>query len=205
MYTNGCIKYDFYDLLIISPHQKALMIMTEILQDEPDLDIIRTLIDMHANLDWMYDNIFTPLHYSAFNNKPEITKILIDSGANVNIKNEKDMTPLHIASLKNSSDICKMLLRAGADKNSKDSGGYIPLHWAIKACNIDIVNLLLDYEADPNIKGDYGYYYRDLYLIFKNIIMKIYYLIIFNLCLFKKSLGPRSSIIVYFCISINFA
>ncbi len=167
MYTNGGIKYDFYDLLIMSPHQKALMIMTEILQDEPDLDLIRTLIDMYANLDWMHDNSFTPLQYAAFNDKPEVARILIDSGANVNIKNEKNMTALHIASWKNSSDICKMLIKAGADKNAKDSGGYTPLHWAITACNIDIVNLLLDYEADPNIKDDYGYSYRDLYPIFK--------------------------------------
>lgn len=167
MNTNVNIKYDFYDLLIISPHKKALMIMTEILQDEPDLDLIRTLVDMHANLDWMYDDSLTALHYAAFNNKSEIAKILIDSGADVNIKSERHMTPLHVASWKNSSDICKMLIKSGADKNAQDSKGYTALHWAVTCYNTDIINLLLDYGVDQDIKDDYGYSYKDLYPLFK--------------------------------------
>ena len=54
--------YDIYELMITPPNKKAEMIMDELKKDEPNLNLVRDLIALGANIDWQNHNEWTALH-----------------------------------------------------------------------------------------------------------------------------------------------
>ena len=83
--------YDIYELMIIPPNKKAEMIMDELKKDEPNLNLVRDLIALGANIDWQNHNEWTALHECAFSNHKDILRVLIDAGADKSIRDNEGM------------------------------------------------------------------------------------------------------------------
>eukprot|EP00658_Telonema_sp_P-2_P003854 TRINITY_DN11441_c0_g2_i11.p1 TRINITY_DN11441_c0_g2~~TRINITY_DN11441_c0_g2_i11.p1 ORF type:complete len:344 (+),score=99.84 TRINITY_DN11441_c0_g2_i11:65-1096(+) len=75
---------------------------------------------------------FTPLHYAAKRNSPEIGKMLLDHGAELEARSRDFATPLHVAAEYNSTEMAMMLINAGARVNPKDTPRPTPLWWATR-------------------------------------------------------------------------
>ena len=122
--------YDPYELMIIPPNKKGEMLVSEVEKPEPNLNLVRDLITLGANLDWQDDYGRTALHYCGQYDHLEIAKMLIEAGADVNIQHDRGWTPLHIFTFYNHSRIVGMLLDAGADKTISDNEGRLPYELA---------------------------------------------------------------------------
>ena len=122
--------YDPYELMITPPNKKGEMLVEEIQKLEPNLDLVRDLIALGANLDWLDDYGRTALHCCGQYDHLEIAKMLIDAGADVNIQHSRGWTPLHIFTFYNHSRIVGMLIDAGADKTIPTNDGRLPYELA---------------------------------------------------------------------------
>jgi ankyrin repeat protein len=93
--------YDPYELMIIPPNKKTEMIVGEIKGDETNLNLVRDLITLGANLDWRDEEFLgmTVLHIAVFWNNMEAVRILVEAGADVNAQDDDGCTPYDLASL----------------------------------------------------------------------------------------------------------
>ena len=123
-------EHDPYELMIIPPNKKAEMIIEELRKDKANLNLVRDLIVLGANVDWQDNFGRTALHYCGQYDHIEIAKMLIDAGADVNIQHSRGWTPLHIFTFYNHSRIVRMLIDAGADKTISDNEGRLPYEFA---------------------------------------------------------------------------
>ena len=124
-------SYDPYELMIMFPNKKAEMLIDEIQkEDKVNLNLVRDLITLGANVDWQDDYGRTALHYCAQYDHLDIARMLIDAGADVNIQHSRGWTPLHIFTFYNHLEIVRMLLDAGADKKIPDNEGRLPYDFA---------------------------------------------------------------------------
>lgn len=98
------------------------------LKCEPNIEIIKLLINKGADVNGKNYTDSSPLHYAvALKNKgTEIIKLLIDKGADMNTKNCYGDTPLHRTVFR-SLENAKILIEHGADVNAKDNDGKTPL------------------------------------------------------------------------------
>ena len=152
--------YDPYELMITPPNKKAEMIIRELekLEQklEPNLNLVRDLITLGANLDWQ-DNVgWTALHWCVNMNHPEFARMLIDAGADVNIQRKDGSTALHWCAVWNRSEIAKMLIDAGADVNIQGNDGWTALHYCALRNHPKISRVLLDAGADKTIPTNNG-------------------------------------------------
>ena len=151
--------YDIYELMIIPPNKKAEMIMREIKKkDKANLNLVRDLITLGANLEWQ-DNVgFTALHVCAFNNHPEIARILLDAGADLNMRESYyGLTALHECAYWNRPEIARILIDAGADLNMQVNDGWTAVHVCARFNRPEIARMLIDAGADLNIQSNCGF------------------------------------------------
>ena len=135
-------SYDPYELMIIPPNKKAEMIIGEIYKDEPNLNLVRDLIALGANVDWQdEDNYnYTPLHLAVREKSVEITRMLIDAGADLDVQDTWGSdTPLHDAAFFGRVEIARMLIDAGARKDIPNDVGKLPYDLA---STINMKNIL---------------------------------------------------------------
>ena len=126
-------SYDPYELMITPPNKKAEMLIHETRTIWPNLDLVRDLISLGANLDWQDDRGRVPLHVCAKWNHPEIARMIIDAGADLNIQDENGMTALHWCAWTTDPELLRMLIEAGADKTIPDNRGRLPYDLTIKS------------------------------------------------------------------------
>ena len=74
---------------------------------------------------------WTPLHKTAYYNKPEVAKVLLANGAQVNVRGNDGMTPLHRAAEHNKPEVAKVMLANGAQVNVRDKYGRTALDRAM--------------------------------------------------------------------------
>ena len=124
-------EHDPYELMILPPNKKAEMIIRELEKgDKANLNLVRDLIVLGANLDWQNNDGWTALHWCAYFNHPEIAKMLLDAGADVNIQDEDGYTALHVSAFNNRIEITQVLIDAGADKTIYNNDGELPYELA---------------------------------------------------------------------------
>ena len=182
----GDSSYDPYELMLIPPGKKAEMIMKECEFEHPNVDLIRDLVAMGADLDWYNESLGSPLRSAVVYGKLEVCKILLeagatldstllhisifrlnlsisilkfllDAGADPNALNHNEETPLHSAArFTRNTEVFRMLLEAGADPNVKDGFTLTPLHHAALVDLRDVIVLFLEYGADINVQGKNG-------------------------------------------------
>jgi len=121
-------SYDPYELMIIPPNKKAEMLMKEIGDKKPNLNLVNDLIALGANLDWQDEFGWTALIKAVRFGESGIVQMLIGAGADVNVQNDNGQTPLHVAAFihMGKTDIARMLIDAGAKKDVKDKKGRLP-------------------------------------------------------------------------------
>ena len=148
--------YDPYELMIIPPNKKTEMIVKELRKVEPNLNLVKDLIVLGANLDWQDNDGRTALDWCAWKNHPELARILIEAGADLNIQRNDGWTALHWCARNNRPEIARMLVDAGVDVNIQRNDGMTALHLCAYNNNSDIAKMLIDAGADKTIQDDYG-------------------------------------------------
>ncbi|CAF1467538.1 unnamed protein product [Rotaria sp. Silwood1] len=121
------------------------------------LDIIRLLIQHHANLEIEDKDGDRAVHHAAFGDEAEVLELLAKSGADLNARNKRRQTALHIGVCKGHFDVCKTLLSNGAHPGIQDSDGDTPLHDAISKRRDDLIIILLEYNADVATCNNNGF------------------------------------------------
>jgi ankyrin repeat protein len=89
--------YDIYELMITPPNKKAEMIIEEINKLEPNLNLVRDLITLGANLELRDDEGWSALFWCAFMNQPDIARMLIDAGADKTMPRNDGRVPYQLA------------------------------------------------------------------------------------------------------------
>ena len=149
--------YDPYELMITPPNKKAEMIIRELEKgDKANLNLVRDLITLGANLDWQDNFGETALHWCVWYNHLEIARMLIETGADVNIQLNDGITALHCCAVSNHLDIARMLIDAGADVNIQRKDGSTALHRCAYFNRPEIARMLLDAGADKTIPNNEG-------------------------------------------------
>ena len=151
-------SYDPYELMIIPPNKKAGMIVGEIWKDEPNLNLVRDLIVLGANVNWQDEENYnsTPLHVVSIFGSVEIARMLIDAGADLNVQDKDGWTALHEAARNGQVEVARMLIDAGADLDVQGKWNRTPLHWAARDGEVEIAKVLLDAGARKDIRDDEG-------------------------------------------------
>lgn len=122
--------------------------------EENILEIATMLLDAGASVS---TTRFSPLHYAAFQGRPNVVSLLLARGADIKNVNSNGFTALESA-LHNrkvpESQVVKtvrILCEAGMDPNQAKQDEDPPLHWAARHKWAEVVALLLQYKADPNV------------------------------------------------------
>ena len=152
-------SYDPYELMIMFPNKKAEMIIGEIYKDEPNLNLVRDLIALGANIDWQNEDNYnyTPLHLAVREESVEIARMLIDAGADLDIQDTWGSdTPLHDAAFFGRVEIARMLIDAKADLDVQDNDGRTPLHRAAGNGRVEIARMLIDAGSRKDIRDEDG-------------------------------------------------
>jgi ankyrin repeat protein len=89
--------YDIYELMITPPNKKAEMIIEEINKLEPNLNLVRDLITLGANLELRDDEGWSALFWCAFMNQPDIARMLLDAGADKTMPRNDGRVPYQLA------------------------------------------------------------------------------------------------------------
>ena len=152
------LKHDPYSLMITPPNKKTEMIIEEIKKKTPNLNLVKDLITLGANLEWRdeEDCECNLLHICAQYNSKKIAKLLLESGVNPNVLDSNHYTPLHYASANNSTDIALFLIKLGSDINARNECGFTPLHEAVDWIHDGMVTLLVKNGADLNVQDENG-------------------------------------------------
>lgn len=131
------------------PHQNQTALMWAAAERHPD--VVKALIDAHADLTATSKQGFTAIHFAARVGDLESVKLLLAAGVDVNILTHTadgaanrvtnqlgiaksigniGYTPLLVAAVRGQVDLALYLLDHGADPNIL-AAGYTPLHWAV--------------------------------------------------------------------------
>lgn len=117
-------------------------------------DIVKVLIENHADLELREETDYTPLMIAAGNGYIDIVKELITNGSDINVKTYDDISALLLAVYKSQIEIVKFLIANGADVNiivqNGVNKGISLLQIGIIQQNKEIIQLLLNEKADLN-------------------------------------------------------
>ena len=101
------------------------------------------------------DKLYTPLHYAAALDKPDIAVILLAHGANVNAEDAFGTTPLLAAVSGEHLDTIRLLLAHGANVRAAErKTGQNALMRGVR--KVEIARLLLDHGLDVNARDNAG-------------------------------------------------
>ncbi len=148
-----------------------------------DVNKMRQLVRVGANINAKDDNGWTTLHTAAVMNSAAIAKYLLDAGMKVNVPLKDDgepftdelkkklrtitgtsydrwtrdgEVPLYLAARENAFGVAALLIEKGADINAKNNYGYAPLHNAAWRNGVEVAALLIEKGADINAKDSSG-------------------------------------------------
>ncbi|RYP23453.1 hypothetical protein DL767_008810 [Monosporascus sp. MG133] len=124
---------------------------------EGNVAIVRTLLDVRANVTVANKDGRTPLNSAAGSGHIEVVKLLLEKGADVTIADKFGMTPLHTASFKGYVEVVKLLLEKGADVTVTDKDGWTPLNLASDNGHVEVVKLLFKKGADITAATNNGW------------------------------------------------
>jgi ankyrin repeat protein len=89
---------------------------------EPHPEIVRVLIEAHADVSVSAAKGYTPLMFAARNGDIAMAKILIEAGARVNDRGSEGIHPLPLSIMSGQFDFAQFLLDQGADPNGAIDG-----------------------------------------------------------------------------------
>jgi hypothetical protein len=111
-------------------------------------DVIRLLLDKHADANAQDKRGFTPLEAAASNGHAKAVKTLIDGGATLDAQDHKyGGTALMAASAAGHLEVVRLLLVAGAKTNLRAKNGMSALGMAIKQGRDEVARALKEHGA----------------------------------------------------------
>jgi ankyrin repeat protein len=118
--------------MMIPPNKKSEMIIQEIENGEPNLNLVQDLITLGANLEWRDEDVRnkTVLHIAAIYGRVEIVRMLIDAKVELDIQDNDGWTALHWAATRGITKNAQILVDAGARKDIPDIEGKFPYDYA---------------------------------------------------------------------------
>jgi len=111
-------------------------------------DVVRTLIEFHADVNHASYSNSTPLRAACFDGRLDIVKFLLEQNADLHIANKYNNTCLMIAAYKGHTDVVSYLLKNGAQPNTVATCGATALYFAAERGHLDIVCSLMSYGAE---------------------------------------------------------
>ena len=133
-----------------------------LLSSNPDLKLIKLLIQFGADVHQGNHHGNTPLHCATLNPKisSELLKFLMYAGSDVGKENNFGQTPIHTAILIQppNLEIIQRMIQAKADLNKGDRAGNTPLHYASQAVpsDVDLIELLWMWGGEVDSKNENG-------------------------------------------------
>jgi ankyrin repeat protein len=85
---------------------------------------------------------WTALHYTTYENLPEIATALIEANVDIDAINNEGFTALHLAAMENCLKIGEILIDANADLNTKNDYQNTPLDVANEMGHTEFVQML---------------------------------------------------------------
>ena len=116
-----------------------------------DPDLVESLIQSGASVNFRDENGQTPLHYAAERGFVKCVDVLFRHGADLNIVDDSGFSPFLWAVVAGQKDVTGQLLSMGADVESLSADGKSALAWAASLGWYGIAEMLLIYGA--NIYG----------------------------------------------------
>lgn len=124
-------------------------------------EVIKTLVELGADVNAEDDFGRTPFLIAVENNNIAMMDALLNNKANIN-SSCRCGTPLHHAVLHSSLETVQYLLSKGANVNSLDRFHSTPLHVASKSGRIELIELFLDHGARIDTENSTGFTALDL-------------------------------------------
>ncbi|XP_014277648.1 putative ankyrin repeat protein RF_0381 isoform X2 [Halyomorpha halys] len=130
-----------------------------------DPSVVRTLLDMGANVNVTTEDGKTALHIASANGAVEVVKVLTEHNVGIDILDNLGNTALIYAIQNSKSHVTKYLLFCAADPRIKNENGWTALHYAAEgdSCKINVlicvqdVTVLLDAGARVNEQDINGF------------------------------------------------
>uniref|UniRef100_A0A0V0J1B4 PDZ domain-containing protein n=1 Tax=Schistocephalus solidus TaxID=70667 RepID=A0A0V0J1B4_SCHSO len=121
-------------------------------------ELIITLVNGGAHLDFRAIDSHTPLHRAAVSGNYEAIRTLLDLGQNPNCRDSRGLTPLYYTVSTDVSSRCtQTLLYDHAILGVEDSQGYQEIHQACKMNRAHHLENLIMYGADLNARTKKGH------------------------------------------------
>ena len=142
----GCANVD-----IVNKDGRTCLIMA--VEEHNDLECVRFLLDMGADVNLAGDGTKSPLMASVEATDQGIMPMMLQHGANVNWQNKEGLTALMSAACKGCEYEARLLIDNSADVNMFDNSGKTALAYAAGSGMYDpaLAQLLLTAGADPNL------------------------------------------------------
>lgn len=116
------------------------------------LHVLRTWLDVGADVDATDQSGCTALHYAVIHPFEAAVELLIERGANLNMRDHaKHSAPILVAALRTHWGIVSRLLAAGADPDLPDGSGHTALMVASRAGDVGTVKKLLEHGAHAEL------------------------------------------------------
>uniref|UniRef100_A0A670YWR6 E3 ubiquitin-protein ligase MIB2 n=1 Tax=Pseudonaja textilis TaxID=8673 RepID=A0A670YWR6_PSETE len=120
------------------------------------VEVVKLLVQAHANVDLWDEEGDTALHYAAFGNQADVARLLVSKGANPNILNTARCTALYVSVNHGFTEVVKALCENNCDVNLPVSD--TPLHYAITADFKCIIEALTEVPGiDFTIQNQQGF------------------------------------------------
>jgi ankyrin repeat protein len=138
----------------LKKHNQGAIALIRAVANNKNLEIIQSLINAGADVNYIDHNDSTPLIYAALQSRVQIVELLLSKGVDVNIRNENGMSALMVAATRDSDSgsnlIIKMLLDAGADINLKNNNHQTAIDCALAWKRESNANLIRNYKSKIN-------------------------------------------------------
>ncbi|XP_013408002.1 SH3 and multiple ankyrin repeat domains protein 3 isoform X4 [Lingula anatina] len=120
-------------------------------------DMILSLVNGGAHLDFRNKRSLTPLHMASIKGNLEAIKVMLELGASANYKDAHGLTPLYHAVMHDINPVCvETLLRDHATMGLQDDKGWTEVHQACFYGRVQHLEHLLFYGAEMNMKNSGG-------------------------------------------------
>ena len=116
--------------------------------------LIKTLIDLGANVNALREDHCTPLLMATYWNNYMAVRLFTETGVDTDIQDER-FAALHISAIKGFVDIAQLLIEAGCNVNLQNSSGKTSLHLAVQNKHKHLTEILLENQADVNIRDNH--------------------------------------------------
>jgi ankyrin repeat protein len=109
-----------------------------------DLSMVKTLLDLDANVNTTQENGCTPLCLASEKGLLQVAEFLLEQMADPNASHGSGWSPLLSASHSGHAEVVKLLLQKGAQSDAPDNNGWRAIHAASRGGHVEVVRLLLD-------------------------------------------------------------